>query len=141
MRTKLFVSGTCLVLCLMATSAARSEDGWSVAIPPARSADSISARKLAQVVPGTTTKIQVKSLLGEPWRILQFNDCGMSMPGEADETWDYRGKNAQGTYRVHIEFDDNDVARLVAKIPDHVAGGKGTRAKVAPGDAKVAMKM
>jgi outer membrane protein assembly factor BamE (lipoprotein component of BamABCDE complex) len=141
MRTKLFVSCACLALCLMAASAARSQDRWSLAIPLARSADSISAQKLAQVVPGTTTKTQVKSLLGEPWRILQFNDCGMSMPGEADETWDYRGKNAQGTYRLHIEFDDHDVASLVAKIPDHVAGGKGTRAKVAPGDARMAMKM
>jgi outer membrane protein assembly factor BamE (lipoprotein component of BamABCDE complex) len=125
----------------MSSYAARSEDGWSRAIAPPSSADTISAQKLAQVMPGMSTKAQVQSLLGAPWRILQFNDCGMSMPGQADETWDYRGKNAKGTYRVHIEFDDNDVARLVAKIPDHLSGAKGTRAKTAPPDMKTAMKM
>jgi outer membrane protein assembly factor BamE (lipoprotein component of BamABCDE complex) len=129
-----------LGMCFLGASAARSADGWATAIQPANT-DTISAAKLAQVKPGTSTKAQVQSLLGAPWRILQFNDCGMSMPGQADETWDYRGKNAKGTYRVHIEFDDSDVARLVAKIPDHVAGTKGTRAKTAPPDMKVAMKM
>ena len=129
-----------LAMCFLGASAARSADGWSTAIPPP-SIDTISAAKLAQVKAGTSTKAEVQSLLGAPWRILQFNDCGMSMPGQADETWDYRGRNAKGTYRVHIEFDDSDVARLVAKIPDHVAGTKGTRAKTAPPDMKVAMKM
>jgi hypothetical protein len=58
------------------------------------------------------------------------------MPGQADETWDYRGKDAKGSYRIHIEFDDHDVAHLVVKIPDIVDGGKGTTAKVAPSDSK-----
>lgn len=137
MHTKLFVSCAALTMSLMAASAARSADGWSTTIP---APDTISAAKLAQLVPGTSTKAQIQSLLGAPWRILQFNDCGMSMPGQADETWDYRGRNAKGTYRLHIEFDDKDVATLVAKIPDQGAGNKGTRAKVAP-DAKMAMKM
>ena len=123
----------------LAASAARSDDGWAKVIPPP-STDTISAAKLAKVQPGTSTKTEVQSLLGAPWRILQFNDCGMSMPGQADETWDYRGRDAKGTYRVHIEFDDSNVARLVAKIPDHAAGTKGTRAKTAPPDMKVAMK-
>jgi len=129
-----------LALSVLAGPAARCADGWATAIPPPR-ADTISAAKLAQVKPGVSTKTEVQSLLGAPWRILQFNDCGMSMPGQADETWDYRGRNAKGTYRVHIEFDDSNVARLVAKIPDHVAGTKGTRAVTAPPDMKVAMKM
>jgi outer membrane protein assembly factor BamE (lipoprotein component of BamABCDE complex) len=138
MRTTLFVSCAGLALSFMAATAARSADGWSTAIPPP---DTISAQKLAQVVPGMSTKAQVQSLLGAPWRILQFNDCGMSMEGQADETWDYRGRNAKGTYRVHIEFNDHDVASLVAKIPDRAVGSKGTRAKTAPGDMKMAMKM
>jgi outer membrane protein assembly factor BamE (lipoprotein component of BamABCDE complex) len=129
-----------LALCCLGASAARSSDGWAAAIPPSAT-DTISAAKLAQVKLGSSTKSDVQSLLGAPWRILQFNDCGMSMPGQADETWDYRGRNAKGTYRVHIEFDDNNVARLVAKIPDHAAGTKGTRAKTAPPAMKVAMKM
>src|ERR1700685_114855 len=140
MKTQMFISCAAVALCLLGGNAARSEDGWSSAMPPPQ-VDTISAATLAQVKPGTSTKAQVQSLLGAPWRILQFNDCGMSMPGQADESWDYRGKNAKGTYRVHIEFDDSDVARLVAKIPDHAVGVKGTRAKTAPPDMKVAMKM
>jgi outer membrane protein assembly factor BamE (lipoprotein component of BamABCDE complex) len=141
MRIQMLVYCAGLSLSFLGASAARCEDGWATAIPAPRSTDSISAAKLAQLKPGTSTKAEVQSLLGAPWRILQFNDCGMSMPGQADETWDYRGRDAKGTYRVHIEFDDSDVARLVAKIPDHAAGTKGTRAKTAPPDMKVAMKM
>ena len=140
MRTQLLASCAGLALCLLGSSAARSADGWTAEVP-APHTDTISAAKLAQVRPGVSTKNEVQSLLGAPWRILQFNDCGMSMPGQADESWDYRGRNAKGTYRVHIEFDDHDVASLVAKIPDRAAGNKGTPAKVAPGDAKMAMKM
>ena len=141
MRTQMLVCCAGLAMCFLGASAARSADGWATAIAPPPGTDTISAAKLAQVKPGMSTKAQVQSLLGAPWRILQFNDCGMSMPGQADESWDYRGRNAKGTYRVHIEFDDSDVARLVAKIPDHAAGTKGTRAKTAPPDMKVAMKM
>jgi outer membrane protein assembly factor BamE (lipoprotein component of BamABCDE complex) len=139
MRVQILVCCAGLALSLIG-GAARCEDGWATAIPPP-STDTISAAKLAQLKPGIATKTQVQSLLGAPWRILQFNDCGMSMPGQADETWDYRGRNVRGTYRVHIEFDDNNVARLVAKIPDHAGGTKGTRAVTAPPDMKVAMKM
>jgi hypothetical protein len=140
MRIQMLVYCAGLGLCFLGTSAARCEDGWAKVIPPP-SADTISTAKLAQVKPGISTKTEVQSLLGAPWRILQFNDCGMSMPGQADESWDYRGRNAKGTYRVHIEFDDSNVARLVAKIPDHVVGTKGTRAVTAPPEMKVAMKM
>jgi len=74
----------------------------------------------------------VRKLLGEPWRVVQFNDCGMAMENQADETWDYRGKDASGAYKLHIEFDDRDVAHLVAKIPEGAAGGNGTHAAIAP---------
>jgi outer membrane protein assembly factor BamE (lipoprotein component of BamABCDE complex) len=141
MRTQMLAYCAGLALCFIGGAAARCEDGWATAIPPPPNTDTISAAKLAQVKPGISTKAQVQSLLGAPWRILQFNDCGMSMPGQADETWDYRGRNAKGTYRVHIEFDDGNVARLVAKIPDHAGGTKGTRAVTAPPDMKVVMKM
>jgi outer membrane protein assembly factor BamE (lipoprotein component of BamABCDE complex) len=101
----------------------------------------INDAALARVSPGLSTKSQVQSLLGAPWRVVQFNDCGMAMPGQADETWDYRGKDARGAYRLHIEFDDRGVASLVAKIPEHVPGGKGTAARTAPSDSRMAMKM
>lgn len=140
MRIQTLIYCAALSLGLLGASAAYCADGWKSALPTPRG-ETISAAKFAQLRPGISTKTQVRSLLGAPWRILQFNDCGMAMPGQADETWDYRGRNAKGTYRVHIEFDDNNVARLVAKIPDHAAGTQGTRAKTAPPDMKVAMKM
>jgi SmpA/OmlA family protein len=135
MRNKSIIVGTAAVLSCMAASAAHCEDGWSAKVAP------LSDRNLSQVTPGMSTKTQVEAMLGAPWRIVQFNDCGMSMPGQADETWDYRGKDAGGAYRLHIEFDDSGVATLVAKIPEHVSGGKGTAAKIAVPDSKMAMKM
>src|SRR5271156_5211067 len=53
----------------------------------------ISDETLAQVIPGQSTKAQIQSLLGTPWRTLQFNDCGEAMKDEAYETWDYRGSD------------------------------------------------
>jgi hypothetical protein len=54
----------------------------------------------------------------------------MAMPNQADETWEYRGKDENGTYRLHIEFDDLNLVHLIARIPDTVPGGGGTSAKV-----------
>jgi outer membrane protein assembly factor BamE (lipoprotein component of BamABCDE complex) len=135
-----FRSFTCIAasaLGLVVMTAAHSADGWSYKPDP----DSIPPKTLAMVKPGKTTKTQVKSLLGEPWRIVQFNDCGMSMPGQADETWDYRGRDSKGTYRVHIEFDDRGTTSVVARIPDRVESGVGTPARTAPVVSTMAMKM
>lgn len=79
---------------------------------------------LAKVVPGIS-KAQVTALLGAPWRTVQYND----LDEVENEFWEYRGKDSQGTYRVHIEFDKQGVVLIVGKIPDKVAGGKGTPAK------------
>ena len=92
--------------------------------------DVVDGSRLEVIKPGLS-KAQVRASLGVPWRILQFNDCGMAMPDQADETWEYRGSDARGTYRLHIEFDDHERAHLVARIPDNVVGGKGTSAAIA----------
>jgi hypothetical protein len=93
--------------------------------PPAATAvQAIDAQALAKVVPGIS-KAQVKSLLGDPWRTVQYND----EEEIENEFWEYRGKDSHGTYRVHIEFDKHDTVIIVGKIPDKVAGGKGTPAK------------
>jgi FAD/FMN-containing dehydrogenase len=84
----------------------------------------IDAQVLAKVVPGIS-KVMVKSLLGDPWRTVQYND----LDEIENEFWEYRGKDSHGTFRVHIEFDKHDTVIIVAKIPDRVAGGKGTPAK------------
>lgn len=89
----------------------------------------IDPQVLAKVVPGIS-KAQVKTLLGEPWRTVQYND--LDDPGARNASdnqfWEYRGKDAQGTYRVHIEFDTHGTVLIVGKIPDK-AGLKGTRAE------------
>jgi len=127
-------TGVVLLCCFAACAAYGAQGTAAVGV--------ISEQKLAQLVPGTSTKAQVQRLLGTPWRVVQFNDCGGSMPGQADETWDYRGRESNGsTYRVHIEFDERNVAHLVAKIPDNVLNGKGTAAKVAPADSAKSMPM
>ena len=93
--------------------------------PPAATAiQAIDAQVLAKVVPGIS-KAQIKSLLGDPWRTVQYND----EEEIENEFWEYRGKDLHGTYRVHIEFDKHDTVIIVGKIPDKVAGGKGTPAK------------
>jgi hypothetical protein len=127
MRAKLFLTAPALaaalalLLCLCPLSAARSAEA---AKPPAAApVQPIDPQVLAKVVPGIS-KSQVKSLLGEPWRTVQYND----EEEVENEIWEYRGKDAQGAYRVHIEFDRHETVVIVGKIPD-LAGGKGTPAK------------
>jgi hypothetical protein len=40
------------------------------------------------------------------------------MAGQADETWEYRGRDPEGTYRLHIEFDEHGIVHLISEIPD-----------------------
>jgi hypothetical protein len=94
--------------------------------PSAAHVQAIDPQILAKVVPGIS-KTQVKSLLGDPWRTVQYNDLDENE--NENEFWEYRGKDSHGTYRVHIEFDQHDTVLIVGKIPDKVAGGKGTPAK------------
>jgi hypothetical protein len=86
---------------------------------------------LAQIVPGHSTKADLRTLLGQPWRVVQFDDCGQAMAGQADETWEYRGGSPDGAYRLHVEFDEQGVVHLIAEIPDK-SGDKATPAVVAP---------
>jgi hypothetical protein len=106
------------------------------AIFPARAGSDI-----ANIVPGRSSKADVRSRLGAPWRILQFNDCGMAMDDQADETWEYRGTDGSGGYRIHVEFGDNGHVHLIAKIPDASPGGKATAATTAPAPSKDGMSM
>ena len=88
---------------------------------------------LGKIVPGQSTKAEIEALLGEPWRVVQFNDCGEAMDGQDDETWEYRGADADGGFRLHVEFNEHGLVHLFAKIPDTAPGGTGTAAKVEPG--------
>jgi hypothetical protein len=91
----------------------------------------ITEQSAAKIVPGHSTKADIRTLLGVPWRVVQFNDCGMAMDDQADETWEYRGTDAGGNYRIHVEFGDDGSVHLVAKIPDS-SSGNATLARTAP---------
>jgi hypothetical protein len=84
----------------------------------------VRARQAAKVIPGMS-KAKVRSLLGAPWRTVQYNDEEQA----ENEIWEYRGEDSHGKYRIHIEFDHHDIVRIVGKIPDDVSGGKGTPAR------------
>ena len=96
---------------------------------------------LGKIVPGHSSKADIKALLGEPWRVVQFNDCGEAMDGQDDETWEYRGTDAAGGFRLHVEFNEHGMVHLFAKVPDAAAGGAGTAAKVEPGGSHMGMSM
>ncbi|HTD75817.1 MAG TPA: hypothetical protein VK652_19980 [Steroidobacteraceae bacterium] len=87
-------------------------------------AQSIDPQALTTLTKGMS-KSKVKSLLGEPWRTVQYND----LDDIENEFWEYRGKDAQGPFRVHIEFDKQGSVVLVAKIPERTAEAKGTPPK------------
>jgi hypothetical protein len=112
---------------------------WAGDARPA--APAVNPQAVVQVAPGKSTKADVRALFGEPWRVVQFNDCGEAMDDQADETWEYRGQDAGGPYRLHIEFGDDGTVHLIAKIPDNSPDGKGTVAKFAPAAAMPGMSM
>jgi hypothetical protein len=123
------VAASAVVLCLTGF-AVHAESGTAAAI---------GVQDVAKIVPGQSTKADVQAMLGTPWRVVQFNDCGMPMDGQADETWEYRSTDPAGGFRVHVEFGDNGVVHLIAKIPDGASGGQPTTAKVAPDDSHMSM--
>jgi hypothetical protein len=64
---------------------------------------------------------------------VQFGDCGQAMPGQANETWEYRSTGQDGAYRLHVEFDEHGVFHLIAEIPDN-SGASGAIAVEVPDD-------
>jgi hypothetical protein len=90
-----------------------------------------SAEALAAVVPGRTTEKQVEALLGEPWRT-DAGDEDEAIP----ESWEYRGKDANGIYRVHIEFDARGTTTVIVKVPDETHTATPTVAKAPAGSGK-----
>ena len=68
----------------------------AVSAAPAEASDPLGPQALTQIIPGHSTKAELSALLGAPWRIVQFDDCGQAMAGQADETWEYRGTSPDG---------------------------------------------
>ena len=138
MRFERWISATALALTLLSGSRAYCAD----APVNARSGSAPSSspigvvggpkldRKLAKIKPGVTTKAQVQSALGAPWRSVQYND----MDQLENEIWEYRGSDSDGNFRVHIEFDHHDIVHIIAKIPDGITRDRGTAVPAAPVD-------
>jgi hypothetical protein len=138
MRAKSFAVGTLAALWSLTAVAAQAAN---VAPSPAGSLTREQIGELGKIVPGRSTKADVRALFGEPWRIVQFNDCGEAMDDQQDETWEYRGGGAKDSFRLHVEFNDDGTVHLVAKILDNSPGGKGTIAKSAPHTPSGGMSM
>jgi outer membrane protein assembly factor BamE (lipoprotein component of BamABCDE complex) len=101
---------TCLVvipilLCSFAWAAEPPQGGE----PPV---GGVSLASVSKIKVGTSTAEQVKELLGTPFRMTNYGDCN---PVDYQEIWEYLGHDADGTFKIHIEFDEAHIARIVAK--------------------------
>ena len=128
MTAKWFLPAMGFALCCIAASNGYCADDTA---DPGTARD-FSATTLGEVDPGQTTKTQVEALLGKPWRTTFSDDA--DEPGPV--VWEYRGQNADGTYRVHIEFDSHDITTLIAKIPDKTGEAPARVAKPPPEPGK-----
>jgi outer membrane protein assembly factor BamE (lipoprotein component of BamABCDE complex) len=128
MAARRFLSVAAFALCCFATSSGYCANTTA---DPGRARD-FSAATLAKVTPGETTKTQIEALLGKPWRT--------TFPDDPDEpgpiVWEYRGRDSEGAYRVHIEFDVHGTATLIAKIPDSTGEAPARVAKTPPKPGK-----
>lgn len=128
MTAKWLLPAVVFALCCFAGSTGYCANG---AADPG-TARNFSATILAKVTPGQTTKAQIEKLLGKPWRTT-FSD-NSDEPGPV--VWEYRGEDLNGTYRVHIEFDNHDTTTLIAKIPDNIGQAPARVAKTPPKPGK-----
>ena len=128
MTARWVVSAISLALCWQAASSGYCAEATAA---PGRARE-FSAATLAKVTPGQTTKAQIEALLGQPWRTTFADDS--DEPGPL--VWEYRGKDANGTYRVHIEFDSRGTTTLIAEIPDKTGQAPAQVAKAPPGPVK-----
>ena len=86
---------------------------WAAGPPSARpSSGDVTLADVAGVQVGHSTAEQVKALLGSPVRMTNYGDCN---PVDYQEIWEYLGHDAGGRFLIHIEFDEEHVARIVAK--------------------------
>ncbi len=75
-------------------------------------ASDVVLTNVAKIEVGISTREQIKDLLGTPYRMTNYGDCS---PVDYQEFWEYVGHDAHGIFKIHIEFDDAGIARIVAK--------------------------
>jgi outer membrane protein assembly factor BamE (lipoprotein component of BamABCDE complex) len=103
-----------MVFCFaLACSSAAASDAPA---PTKAATPDLTMDVVTQVKVGTSTGAQVRELLGTPWRTLNYGDCN---PMDYQEIWEYLGHDDNGRFRISIEFDEANIARIVAKTPAH----------------------
>lgn len=98
--------------------------------PDSATVRDLSASILAKIIPGVTTETEVQALLGKPSYDIEFGSGALCPPKASAKSineptvnsWNYRGRDAKGAFIVHIEFDQNYVTYLIAKIPINGVG-------------------
>ena len=89
---------------------------FTVAAEPPRAGEAAASdvvlANVAKIEVGISTREQIKELLGTPYRMTNYGDCS---PVDYQEFWEYVGHDANGIFKIHIEFDDAGIARIVAK--------------------------
>jgi len=139
--TNRFLWLTGLALCCLAVSTAyyvsdeaNPRQVWGATLDESGYNHDYSDATLAKVIPGKTTKPEVQTLLGQPWRTTNYGEVGEDEPGhEPPEVWEWRGKDSQnGLYRVHIEFNPQGIVLNIAKVPEKTGTAP---ARVAPEEA------
>jgi outer membrane protein assembly factor BamE (lipoprotein component of BamABCDE complex) len=106
-----FRTTTSLLIVLLFISFAAASDA---AKPANYASRDLNMETLAKINVGVSTAAQVEQLLGTPWRTTNYGDCN---PVDYQEFWEYVGRDATGLFRIHIEFDEDHIARIVARIP------------------------
>lgn len=127
----LVLAGSSALLAVSGCSAHR------VANVPDQSADpALAEAAISKVKAGSTTKAEVKRILGAPWRTTNYGETYCGCPySNFQEVWEYRGVDSTGTYRLHIEFDGKGIARTVAKV---AAPGGLVRTLASSGEDQIA---
>lgn len=93
------------LLCLFAGAAEPPQAG------DATTSD-VTLANVAKIKVGDSTREQIKQLLGTPYRMTNYGDCN---PIDYQEFWEYLGHDGNGIFKIHIEFDEAGIARIVAK--------------------------
>jgi outer membrane protein assembly factor BamE (lipoprotein component of BamABCDE complex) len=76
--------------------------------------EDVNLSNVAKIQVGVTAADHVKELLGSPYSKTNYGD---SHPVAYQEFWEYVGQDANGIFKIHIEFDEAHIARLIAKDP------------------------
>ncbi|MFZ3266270.1 MAG: outer membrane protein assembly factor BamE [Terriglobales bacterium] len=103
MKIPLMCIATIVLLCTFAAAQTPQADTAS---------HDVNLTNVAKIKVGSTTREQIKDLLGPPYRMTNYADCS---PMDYQEFWEYVGHDQNGIFKIHIEFDDDGIARIIGK--------------------------